>query len=137
MFCGHTVFIAQHLYLGDVVSPVTIHDMLSSHPQDDYKMLSEKCDTYKVERDRMCEEKENLLAKLDQLKKKIETLEVRLLHIPSHIVVSGRVDPYIFIYRPFYYSALCFCVCVVCAHDSLMYCLHVHCHTLGRIRCVS
>ena len=61
-------------------------------------MLSERCDSYKVERDRMCEEKENLLAKLEQLKKKIETLEVRLPHIPSHIVVSGQVDPYIFIY---------------------------------------
>ena len=45
-------------------------------------MLSERCDSYKVERDRMCEEKEDLLTKLDQLKKKIETLEVRLSHTP-------------------------------------------------------
>ena len=60
-------------------------------------MLSESCDSYKVERDRMCEEKEDLLAKLDQLKKKIETLQVRLPHTPPH-VVSGQVDPFIFIY---------------------------------------
>ena len=59
--------------------------------QEDNKMLSEKCDSYEVERDRMCKEKENLLAKLDQLNKKIETLEVSLLYTPPHDV-SGQVD---------------------------------------------
>ena len=56
--------------------------MTSVVTQEDNKLLSERCDSYEVERDRMHEEKENLLTKLDQLKKKIETLEVRLPHTP-------------------------------------------------------
>ena len=56
--------------------------------QEDNKLLSEKCDSYKVERDRVCEEKEDLLAKLDKINKKIESLEVRLPHTPPH-VMSG------------------------------------------------
>ena len=57
-------------------------------------MLSEKCDSYKVDRDRMCEEKESLLAKLDQLKKKIETLEVRLPHTPPDDHFKNSIQCY-------------------------------------------